>query len=447
MAISTLPILTETTSLTTGTLLYVLPSPFTSGQKTSLDTLSNFIISNYGLMKEWRSGESYIVVETTSNEITNGVNLLSKLSGICDDRPYGKDRSKNNPKTLLLPPGVYDLNGQILQITGSGINIIGMGSPKSTIIYYSGKSNLITSTIAPVSLYLSANECMVSNLTIYTKNQPNGINIPQIYIGGISDIVLSNLILTGDGTGSYLLNSYGKSSIIIAHTSLNTNKIDIENIKANGAISDGNTTEQLVGPVNINNSEFICNDYFLNRYGTFGDFPVNTNFEFNNCILISNSGALISDANSNADSPVVANFNFNNCYISGKALTAYSSLSHSDPGGTNYLSGRFTNCTIDGTIEGFGGYINSCRIKSMTDTLPAVFVNKQSGAAINTITSYNLQITNSTLIGGKNCSASISGLGPSYSHSLVISNCQTNKSITGFKTIISGYNLTNSSIF
>lgn len=75
-----------------------------------------------------KQGESFVIVEATTNAIGNGNNLRAAYAVATNMTPYGLPRSASNRVAVLLPPGTYNLGFFQLQLTANGVDLVGLSS-------------------------------------------------------------------------------------------------------------------------------------------------------------------------------------------------------------------------------------------------------------------------------------------------------------------------------
>ncbi len=100
---------------------------YLQGTTNDLRKLSPFYYQKY-------ANDAYLVVPTTNDAEANGLALRDIVDASADLLPNGLALSASNRGVIILPPGVYDLAGNMLQMT-SFVDMVSLTSdPKSCLI-------------------------------------------------------------------------------------------------------------------------------------------------------------------------------------------------------------------------------------------------------------------------------------------------------------------------
>ncbi|MCE5228326.1 hypothetical protein LLG95_01850 [bacterium] len=106
-------------------------------------------------------GENYIVVQTTSNPVTNGSNLVSAYHYAKTLRPNGQDLETSNRLTVLVPPGLYQLTAGQLTLDAEFVDLVGLSTARADQYLFGNLTAEGTSLVCQ-----SANDVRIENLTI-----------------------------------------------------------------------------------------------------------------------------------------------------------------------------------------------------------------------------------------------------------------------------------------
>jgi hypothetical protein len=123
---------------------------------------------------------NYVTVKITDDPITNGNNLLSTYDSAKILTPNNNVLSPSNRLAIILPPAIYDLEGDPFVLDAQYIDIIGSTNDKSK--HYI-KSSFDQPYYGSLIHYVSANNIKLMNLTIentnitYTLQGGNGSDI------------------------------------------------------------------------------------------------------------------------------------------------------------------------------------------------------------------------------------------------------------------------------
>lgn len=130
------------------------------------------------------SGPNYLVVKNSGTAIDSGVNLLAAAAFGATATPNGSAKSASNRFSIILFPGIYDLNETDSLFLGKFIDIIGIGGTNDIVI---------TSLDADGTIHIANdNDNVLENLTIKNDNDGNSIT----HADSITDVgIWNNLIL------------------------------------------------------------------------------------------------------------------------------------------------------------------------------------------------------------------------------------------------------------
>ncbi len=101
---------------------------------------SRLLTVPYALSANTLNGEAYITVATTSDPVTNGLNLILAYNAAKTLMPHGAALSVTNRMTVIVPPGNYDLTTGSLTLDAEFVDLIGLSTARENQ-YIFGLSN------------------------------------------------------------------------------------------------------------------------------------------------------------------------------------------------------------------------------------------------------------------------------------------------------------------
>ncbi len=117
----------------------------------------------YAVSANTLNGEAYVTVPTTSDAITNGLNLITAYNTVKAFTPHGATLSATNRVTVLVPPGRYNLTTASLLLDTEFVDLIGLTSARDDqYIFGLGVSDGSTTGV----LRQTANNVRIENLFI-----------------------------------------------------------------------------------------------------------------------------------------------------------------------------------------------------------------------------------------------------------------------------------------
>lgn len=255
-----------------------------------------------------RTSEACIVVETASDAVTNGTNLLAAYAAARALTPLGAPLSVTNRAVVLVPPGNYDLNGASLTMDTDYVDLVGLSTAREEQhIYSSGNV-----------LFQTAGDIHIENLVLHYIGTELGIHAYYPYVEWVDG---------GDHKGSPPATRIRNCEFRAIEHSMSISEYAgvYEDCTAEGSYAFGG------GATGIASGTFInckCGD---DSYG-----GGTASGSFTNCTGGDNAFGGVSGG--------IASGTFINCT---GGMYAFGGM-------TGVVNGTFTNCT--GTIGAFGGF-------------------------------------------------------------------------------------------
>ncbi|MBU1693242.1 MAG: hypothetical protein KKC51_04690 [Verrucomicrobia bacterium] len=150
----------------------------------------------------FETGESFVIVQTTSNDVENGQNLLAAYAVASALEPNGLPRSADNRVTVLVPPGRYDLQATTLALIEEFVDVVGL-SPARDDQYITGTSEgsgsgVLLQTADDVRIENLFVECARGGGDVYNNSMDPAAYFPD---GGLSNTVVRNCRFKEDTEG------------------------------------------------------------------------------------------------------------------------------------------------------------------------------------------------------------------------------------------------------
>ena len=147
-------------------------------------------------------GESFIVVDTTSSPIQNGLNLIAAVGRAGAMTPNGSALTTGNPVLVIVFPAVYDLNGASLTLP-VGVMLHGVAEDPDHCRIRSAvqpdPNGIISTFVVSVPAY-----GIISNISIYNVGVGitaitaiNQVSAYSLHLGGGSGAMVVNCVIGG----------------------------------------------------------------------------------------------------------------------------------------------------------------------------------------------------------------------------------------------------------
>jgi hypothetical protein len=117
-----------------------------------------------------RTGDAYVVVETTASEIQNGNNLLAAYAAAKALTPHGQPLAASNRAAVIVPPGRYDLGSGQLTLDTEFVDLIGLSTARENQHIFGVSNGPNTGVLGQ-----TANDVHIENLTVECTRDTGGL--------------------------------------------------------------------------------------------------------------------------------------------------------------------------------------------------------------------------------------------------------------------------------
>ncbi len=295
------------------------------------------------------SGASYYVVPVTNSSQQNGINLLNTYAMAASMTPYNNSIGSGNQYTIFLPPGIYDLQSNILILSGN-VNIAGISNIAKDTVIKGNATGLYACSVITIRNNFSYNLSDFSVLAASTSVNTGEGTTCILISGGTNYTNFNNIILTVSGNSTII--NYAYPTTMAFNNSPGTiNNCNFNKVISYGSFLSSGGIAVIAGGINSNVSFTNCEFY--------GDYNFATltckNTFINNCIFVGNSGFMSTSKNSSSWNNSI----IRNSYLSGNDFFA-ATLSSNTKGFQGYIKDTY----ILGTIKNFPGTMENVYINS-----------------------------------------------------------------------------------
>ena len=117
------------------------------------------------------NGTAHVVVQTTDNAVTNGVNLLAAYAAAKALTPNGNAISATNRAVVLVSPGSYDLGTGQLTLDAEFVDLVGLSTARDGQYLFGTSNGANTGVLAQ-----TADNVRIENLLVHCTRASGGIS-------------------------------------------------------------------------------------------------------------------------------------------------------------------------------------------------------------------------------------------------------------------------------
>lgn len=329
-------------------------------------------VTSGGIAMGSLEGESYTTVIVSDNEASNGANLIELIWKVNDGvtLPFGEVVHNDNPYTIFIPPGKYNLTGANVYLKRGGLNLVGLGSPENTIV----RNTLTGATYGTFGFFNDGSytdkmmgNCSIRNISILNDVIDPAGSSTSIGTECIDFIAPTSVTLSG-------FKNITLDNLILSTTGRDVGDIQVHAIRSYCRADGSGIINSTFSNITVNHCNFYC------QYSDYDDQGMQGGSVWRNIIVNSTGIALFlglydfidiydckfvgksifgqADNVGTSAGNQRARCNFYNCDFSGFMIGANS---WGGPTTVGAIKGRFYNCKFHGTVMGMqGAYYKGC---------------------------------------------------------------------------------------
>jgi hypothetical protein len=150
------------------------------------------------------SASAYIVVETTNNAVTNGMNLIAAYATAKALTPHGQALGSDNRAVVLVPPGKYDLGTGQLEMDTEYVDVAGLSTLRENQHIYGTSNGYGTGVLRQTADDVKIENLFVElGLTAFVLNGDDQDPAAYFPDTALASTVVRNCLFRGDDTNGW----------------------------------------------------------------------------------------------------------------------------------------------------------------------------------------------------------------------------------------------------